>query len=125
MFKRAIGAPKKAQKAMHDRAVALGCIACLARGNTHACGPVRLHHRTTGDLHGQKQLGHDEVVALGDWHHQGVPLPGYSIEAMRAKFGPSLHHHKRAFVEWLQDEFGERSTLALQRIQEGLLARRL
>ena len=115
---RAIGSPTKAEQANQDAQRAHGCAACHLRGNTRACGPVRVHHRTTGDLHGQKQLGHDATVALGDWHHQGVPLPGFTIESMRTKFGPSLHHHKRDFVQWLQDVLGERSTAALQRWQE-------
>ena len=115
---RAIGSPTKAQQVRQDAQRAHGCAACHLRGNPTACGPVRVHHRTTGDLHGNKQLGQDHTVGLGDWHHQGIPLPGYTIEQMRAKFGPSLHHHKRAFLEWLQDTLGERSTAALQRWQD-------
>lgn len=76
---RAIGSPTKAEQANQDAQRAHGCAACHLRGNVRACGPVRVHHRTTGDLHGQKQLGHDATVALGDWHHQGVPLPGFTV----------------------------------------------
>lgn len=115
---RAIGSPTKAQQSRQDAQRAHGCAACLLRRNRRACGPVRVHHRTTGDLHGQKQLGQDYTVALGDWHHQGVLLPGYTVDSMRDEFGPSLHHHKRDFVEWLQDVLGERSTSALQAWQE-------
>jgi hypothetical protein len=121
-FRRAIGNPTKAEQAYQDGARALGCAACLLRGlPKNACGPVRIHHRTTGDLHGQKQLGQHAVVALGDWHHQGIPLPGLQAPAMLERFGPSLQLHKRRFVEWLQDTLGERSTAALQRFQDGLL----
>lgn len=95
---------------------------CHLLGTDRSCGPVRVHHRTTGDLHGQKQLGHDHTVGLGDWHHQGIPLLGFNIASMKAKFGPSLHHHKREFVETLQDMLGERSTAALQRHQEARIA---
>lgn len=115
---RAIGNANKAQKAYHDSVTGLGCIACLARENREACGTVRVHHRTTGDLHGQKQLGHDYVVALGDWHHQGVLYEGETVDSMREKYGPSLHHHKRDFLVWIQDTLGERSTAALQRYQD-------
>lgn len=116
---RAIGSPTKAQQAHQDAQRANGCAACNLRQNRNSCGPVRIHHRTIGDKHGQKQLGQDFTVALGDWHHQGVRMPQYaSIDAMREEFGPSLHHHKRDFVEWLQDTLGERSTEALQRWQD-------
>jgi hypothetical protein len=123
---RAIGSPTKAQQAQQDLQRAHGCAACLLRGNRTACGPVRIHHRTVGDLHGNKQLGQDHTVALGDWHHQGVLMEDRSsfhlrlltVDQMRERFGPSLHHHKRDFVTWIQDVLGERSTAALQRWQD-------
>lgn len=115
---RAIGSPTKAQQAHQDLQRADGCAACLLRGNRTQCGHVRIHHRTVGDLHGNKQLGQDATVALGDWHHQGVLLPGHTVASMRDAFGPSLHHHKRDFLTWLQDALGERSTEALQRWQD-------
>lgn len=123
---RAIGSPTKAEQANQDAQRAHGCAACLLRGNAMFSGAVRVHHRTTGDLHGQKQLGQDQTVALCDWHHQGIlefdpssfHLKLRSADEMREIYGPSLHHHKRDFVEWLQDVLGERSTGALQRWQE-------
>lgn len=121
---RAIGNPTKAQQAHQDAQREHGCAACHLRGNRQACGPVRVHHRTTGDLHGQKQLGQDETVALGDWHHQGVVLEHYTVQSMRDAFGPSLHHHKREFVNWLQDRLGERSTAALQQWQDQQIYRK-
>lgn len=120
---RAIGSPTKAQQAAQDAQRAHGCAACHLRRKSRACGHVRVHHRTTGDLHGNKQLGQDYTVALGDWHHQGIPLPGRSIAQMREEFGPSLHHHKREFLEWLQDTLGERSTGALQAWQDAQINR--
>ena len=117
---RAIGSPTKAQQAHQDRQREAGCAMCHLLG-CRPCGPVRIHHRTTGDLHGNLQLGQDQTVALGDWHHQGIPLPGYGLEAMRQLFGPSLHHHKRAFLDVLHDKLGERSTAALQRYQDARL----
>lgn len=119
---RAIGAPTLAEQAYQDAQRANGCAMCRLLGlPPKACGPVRVHHRTTGDLHGQLQLGQNATVGLGDWHHQGIPLSGTQAEGMRRKFGPSLALHKRAFVELLQDQLGERSTDALQRFQDGML----
>jgi hypothetical protein len=121
---RAIGSATPAQQAYQDRARELGCVMCLLRLNPVACGPVRIHHRTVGDLHGQLQLGHDHIVALGDWHHQGVPHEGLTVEQMRIAFGPSFHHHKKQFMAELVDRLGERSTSALQRLQDALLEQR-
>ena len=119
---RAIGTATQAEQAYQDAQRASGCAMCLLLGlPRNACGPVRVHHRTTGDLHGQKQLGHDATVGLGDWHHQGIPLEGRQEASMRNSFGPSLYWHKRDFVEYLQDTLGERSTDALQRFQDALL----
>ena len=115
---RAIGNPKKAEQAHQDRQRAHGCAACHLRGNAVAGGPTEIHHRTTGDLAGNKQLGHDATVGLCAWHHRSVPLEGYGAEHMRDEFGPSLAAHKRDFLEWLQDTLGERSTAALQRYQD-------
>lgn len=119
---RAIGNPTKAQQAYQDALRATGCAMCLAMGLRRACGHVRIHHRTRGDLHGQLQLGQDAVVALGDWHHQGIPLSGETVASMKLKFGPSLHHHKREFMEWIQDNLGERSTAALQEFQNQMIS---
>lgn len=119
---RAIGTATQAEQAYQDAQRASGCAMCLLLGKPrNACGPVRVHHRTTGDLHGQKQLGHDATVGLGDWHHQGIPVGALQADRMRLLYGPSLHHHKRDFVELLQDRLGERSTDALQRFQDALL----
>jgi hypothetical protein len=121
---RAIGNPTKAQQAYQDDARALGCMACRLRKNKYQAGVTEIHHRTIGDCHGQKQLGHSEVVALCSWHHRGVTFPGMTIMGMRDRYGASYAHHKRDFVEWLQDTLGERSTAALQRFQDALLAQK-
>lgn len=122
---RACGAPTKAEQAHQDAQRAHGCAMCLLLGlERDACGPVRVHHRTTGDLHGQKQLGQDATCGLGDWHHQGVLLEDFpSVERMRAAFGPSLFHHKKAFLDLIAEKLGERSTAALQRWQDDQLQR--
>ncbi|WP_236546071.1 phage tail terminator-like protein [Stenotrophomonas sp. 364] len=94
-MRRAIKAATRSEQAYQDAARALGCVVCrwrfaagLQRGI--GCGRVRIHHRNVGDLHGQKQIGQHAVVAMGDWHHQGIPLPGKNERAMYALFGPSF-----------------------------------
>lgn len=117
---RACGNPTKEQQAHQDRQRAHGCAMCLLLGMAKdECGPVRVHHRTVGDLHGNLQLGQGDTVALGDWHHQGVLMARYpTVDAMRDRFGPSLQLQKRAFLDVIADNLGERSTAALQRWQD-------
>ena len=125
-FRRAIGNPTKSQQAYHDQVWSLrACVMCLLRGNSVQCGHLTLHHRTLDDRHGQLQLGHDFVLLLGAWHHQGVLLEELpSRELMRERFGPSLQHHKVAFLyeigERLYIENGQR-TKALQDLQDELI----
>lgn len=127
-FARAIGNPTKAQREYHDRVWAINaCVMCLLRGNSIQCGALTLHHRNLDDKAGQLQMGHDFVLLLGEWHHQGVLLPEFpTVELMRRQFGPSLYHHKVAFLR----EIGERlyvengiRTKALQDLQDGLIER--
>jgi hypothetical protein len=121
---RAIGNPTKAEQAHQDKQRADGCAMCILLGfKRNACGPVRIHHRTTGDKHGQLQLGQDATVALGDWHHQGILMERYpKVTLMLERFGPSLQLQKRAFVELIQTRLGERSTAALQQFQDHRIA---
>jgi hypothetical protein len=127
---RACGRPTPEQQEHQDAQRAHGCAMCRLLGldfkdlkpGMSPCGRTQVHHRTTGDLHGQLQLGQDETVALGDYHHEGTPKPGYNNASMRAKFGPSLALHKRAFVDLLEEKLGERSTAALQRWQDERIA---
>ena len=133
---RAIGAPTKAEQAHQDAQRADGCAMCRLMGlkfNEDAlrtmglspCGPTRVHHRTIGDKHGQKQIGQHATVALADWHHQGVLMESLpTIDAMRDRFGPSLAHHKRAFLDVIADNLGSRSTQALQDFQDARIARK-
>lgn len=124
---RAIGSPTKAEQAHQDAQRAHGCAMCRLLGfsfrrlqeGMSPCGVTRIHHRNVGDLAGNKQLGQDATVALGDWHHQGVLMPHRpTVEAMREQYGPSLTHHKRAFLEVVADHLGARSTAALQAWQD-------
>ncbi len=73
-MRRAIKPATKAAQAYQDASRALGCMVCRWRHaaglqRSIGCGPVRIHHRNVGDLHGQKQIGQHAVVAMGDWHH--------------------------------------------------------
>lgn len=128
--RRAIGNPTQAQQAHQDLQRAHGCAFCHLLGfsfrglqnGMSPCGPTRVHHRTTGDLHGNKQLSQDDTVALGDWHHQAVLMERYpSVDQMRDRYGPSLQEHKKAFLEVIADHLGERSTAVLQRWQDAQL----
>lgn len=122
---RAIGSPTQPQQRQQDLQREHGCAMCRLMGfQPDACGYTTIHHRTIGDLHGNKQLGQDCTVGLGAWHHMGIPHAGLQAEAMREAFGPSLHHHKRDFLAVIADHLGERSTDALQRWQDAAIARR-
>ena len=117
-MKRRIGRATREEQAKQDRQREHGCAVCRVLELSIACGPVEIHHRTIGDLHGNPQLGHDCTVGLGSWHHRGVILPGYTGETMRLAFGPSLASSKRAFLDLMQELFGERSTQPLQDWQD-------
>lgn len=130
-MRRAIGRPTKAQQAFQDSARALGCVVCryrIERGMQPAiqCGPTHIHHRNVGDMHGQKQLGHDAVVSLGAWHHAGDQLPGHTRDQMRDIFGPSFQHSAKDFRAWTADMLPEypRGTEAWERWQRELLSLR-
>lgn len=118
---RAIGNPTRAEQVHQDLQRAHGCALCLLLGVVSGT-MVRVHHRTVGDLHGQKQLGQDCTCGLCDWHHQGIPAEGMQAEAMRQAYGPSLQLNKRSFLDLLLELLGQRSTQALQRWQDAQLA---
>lgn len=112
----------KAQVCYHDAIAGLGCVVCRFR-KCKQPNATRIHHRNVGDLHGQRQMGQDYVVAMCDWHHQGIPAFGLQGEAMRDKYGPSFELHARDFRIWTQDvlpNYG-RGTEAWQRYQDELL----
>jgi hypothetical protein len=124
-MKRAIGSPTRAQQSYHDAARALGCVVCrfrIAAGLQPSwagqCGGTQIHHRNLGDLHGQRQLGHDCVVAMGAWHHDGDQLPERSRDQMRAVFGPSFKHHAREFRTWTADMLAGFSGIGTERWQQ-------
>lgn len=128
-MRRAIKAATKAEDAYQKAARGLRCVVCrwrVAAGLQRErlwCGPVRIHHRNIGDLDGQKQIGQHAVVAMGDWQHQGIPLPGKNERAMYALFGPSFQEQAREFRMWTLDALPGlgRGTEAWQAYQYQLL----
>lgn len=128
---RACGKPSAAQQAHQDAQRAHGCAVCryrIAAGiqdrRFGQCGPTHVHHGNLDDLHGQKQTGQDDTVALGAYHHEGDVLPNWTGSRMRDVFGPSFKLHARDFRAWTADVlpgYG-RGTLAWMRWQNEQLA---
>ena len=87
----------------------IGCICCLREGEVTLASK---HHLLTTGLHGNgKRRGEQFTVGLCPWHHQGVPFDGFTLARMRGIFGPSYHHHAKAF----RDRYGDdESLLAVQ-----------
>jgi hypothetical protein len=90
--------PTKAEKARMDKLSRIRCVACWDTGL--CCGPTELHHL----LSGGRRRGHAYTVPLGRYHHQGIPLPGWSLKYMRWHFGPSLRLESKAFREAYGDD---------------------
>lgn len=114
--------PNREQQSYQDAARELGCVVCRYRGCRQP-GPTEIHHRNLGDLHGQRQLGQDAVVAMCSWHHRGALIQGYSGEQMREEFGPSFAATPKDFREWTYDALPGlgRGTEAWQTYQDQLL----
>jgi len=73
----------------------LPCAACVIDGNQAVCGKTEAHHFKSGN----KRIGHQSTIALGQWHHQGIPLDGYTHGQMELIFGPSLARSPKSFRE--------------------------
>jgi hypothetical protein len=101
---RSTGTPTKAQAAMHAAIRDAGCVVARMRGLGFI--PCAVHHLTTGGRHGQKRLGHDFVVGLNDWSHQGYPLTQYGWDADECKrrLGPSYAKEPAAFRALYPDD---------------------
>lgn len=58
-------------------------------------GGCDAHHT----LSGGRRRGHGATLGACPWHHRGLPPTGYSNpDATALVFGPSLHHHRKAFL---------------------------
>ena len=78
------------------------CVACAiweASGEAPPmfvpCFGCDFHHFISGGI----RVGHLWGVGLCLWHHRRVPLDGWSEQAMRRHFGPSLMDGSRTFRE--------------------------
>lgn len=67
------------------------CVAMEQLGiDISGSGAVQWHH-----VAGKKR--HDLTVGLSCWHHQAIPLPGYTHQQCRDLFGPSLAEGSKPF----------------------------
>lgn len=107
-MKHSTGKPTKAQAARMDRIARFPCIACrrgrdpTVAGAFPICGKTEVHHLNMFGRAGQKRRGHDATIPLGEWHHRGIPLPGWTTKQMEVMFGPSLAKASKRF----RAEFG-------------------
>lgn len=85
-----------AEKQRMNRLSMIRCVACWETGL--CCGKTEVHHQNADGKNGGKRLGHLNTIPLGRWHHQGIPLPGYTVNQMRLHFGPSMKLHHKAFT---------------------------
>lgn len=94
----------KADEARRRSIHAGNCMACAQRGiDMTDSGLIQWHH-----TEGKKR--HDLTCGLCQWHHMGRLPEGWSEEACREYFGPSLFHEKKLFHE----EFGSNEQLLEQ-----------
>jgi len=129
-MRRTIRPANKLEAAYQEAARGLGCVICrhlmeIGRLSPKAgqCGATRIHHRNMGDLHGQKQLGQHAVVALGDWHHDGIPPMFWGDAEAEGIYGPSFKFAKpfRAWTAELFPEIPGRGTEVWQAVQDRML----
>lgn len=81
----------KADEARRTAIHAGHCMACIQRKiDMRRSGYVQWHHTA-----GKKR--HDLTCGLCYWHHQGGPMFGLSLEALRTKHGPSLAEGSKPF----------------------------
>lgn len=99
MFKRAIGKPTAEEQSRQDRARERGCIACLMQ-MCEQPNATTVHHQTKNG----KQLGQDHTVALCEWHHQEICVPGTSRSEMEREYGPSLRRPRQFFFIYGDNE---------------------
>jgi len=105
------GAPTKAQQARFT-AIKLdtGCVCCRLQGVGYT--EPEIHHLGVG-----RRDGHSESIGLCQWHHRAVVPAGWTAEAMRGRYGPSLARGSKPF----HAHFGSDDELLAE--QERLLLR--
>lgn len=62
----------------------IGCVPCWMRGFQNV--EPEIHHLLSGGI----RRGHDETVALCQWHHKAWPIANRSHAWCRRHLGPSL-----------------------------------
>jgi hypothetical protein len=94
----------------------LPCLACVQENLSVQCGKTEEHHLNLGGRAGQKRLGDDYSVPLGEWHHRGQPPEGMTVTEATKLYGPSLAKSSRKFRQrYGRDiELLERTNLQLE-----------
>lgn len=92
------GKPTKAEQARLDAIHNMRCIACEVGEIALSCGRTEAHHLVDKGYRSHSG-GHMATIPIGQWHHQGIPLPGFNEREMAFVFGPSRELSKRLFVE--------------------------
>lgn len=105
---RSTGTPTKAERAHMGTVKTAACVACeqnphlgLRRCDGAGCDASHL-------LSGGKRIGHRATLGECPWHHRGIPPEGFSNpDATAEVFGPSRHHHGKAY----RDTYGTDAAL--------------
>lgn len=84
---------KPADRARFAKLKQLRCVACQQLGGWQCCGVTEGHHIVVGN----RRVGHQASVALGAYHHRGVPMNNYTVREMEALYGPSLATKSKRF----------------------------
>lgn len=90
-MKHSTGNPTKAESARMAAIKDGPCVCCYQLKLASYCPEV--HHL----LSGNKRRGHLYTVGLCAWHHRKVIPDGWTAEAMRARYGPSLADGSKPF----------------------------
>lgn len=104
------GTPTEAQQWRFVLMKEIGCVCCWMRGFQNV--EPEIHHLLSGGI----RRGHDETVALCQWHHKAWPIANRSHAWCRNNLGPSLLESPEQF----HFEFGNDDTLL--QIQNTFLA---
>jgi hypothetical protein len=77
----------------------LGCLPCRLIGAIVQCGKTEIHHQNLGGHAGQKRLGDDFTIPLGEYHHRGKITWNKTKAEMIEIYGPSLAYGSKPFHE--------------------------
>lgn len=92
--------PTREEAAYIEACKTYECVACSIREQSPEKPPFfvpvfgcEFHHFVSAGI----RVGHLWGCALCQWHHRRIPLGGWSFEAMRRHFGPSLLDGSKTF----------------------------